>query len=212
MMSGVPAVNSDSYRTEVDMKRFVFAIVVIPAVLTGFQLSASAQGTAAWTTLFNGRSLDAFTPVGDANWKVVDGVVQADSGMGFLVTKQPYGDFEMRLEFWATDDANSGVFIRCADAQKITAESCYEVNIYDKRPDPAYRTGGIVDIAKPAAMINAGGKWNTYEIKAQGPRMIVTLNGVQTVDVQDRKHARGPIGLQYSAGTVKFRNVQIRPL
>jgi len=30
------------------------------------------------------------------------------------------------------------------------------------------------------------------------------------VDVQDTTHARGPIALQYGAGTVKFRNVQIR--
>ena len=40
----------------------------------------------------------------------------------------------------------------------------------------------------------------------------VTLNGVKTVDVQDMKHARGPIGLQYGAGVVKFRNVQVRSL
>jgi hypothetical protein len=30
------------------------------------------------------------------------------------------------------------------------------------------------------------------------------------VDVTDTKHARGPIALQYGAGTVKFRNVRIR--
>ena len=50
------------------------------------------------------------------------------------------------------------------------------------------------------------------QIKAQGPRLIVTLNGVQTVDVMDAKHARGPIGLQYGAGVVKFRTVQVRSL
>ena len=32
------------------------------------------------------------------------------------------------------------------------------------------------------------------------------------VDVSDSKHARGPIALQYGAGTVKFRNVRIRTL
>jgi hypothetical protein len=41
---------------------------------------------------------------------------------------------------------------------------------------------------------------------------MVTFNGTRTVDVQDAKHARGPIGLQYGAGVVKFRNVQIRAL
>jgi hypothetical protein len=30
------------------------------------------------------------------------------------------------------------------------------------------------------------------------------------VDVQDTKHARGPFSLQYGAGVVKFRKVEIR--
>ena len=174
--------------------------------------SVSAQRTPAWTTLFDGKNLDAFNPVGTANWKIVDGVVQADSGTGFLVTKQPYGNFEIKAEFWVDTPANSGIFIRCADPQKIGADTCYEVNIFDTRPDPTYGTGAIVDVAKPTTMLKAGGKWNTYEINAQGPHMVVTLNNVKTVDVQDTKHARGPIGLQYGAGVVKFRNVQIRSL
>jgi hypothetical protein len=78
------------------------------------------------------------------------------------------------------------------------------------RPDPTYRTGGIVDVAKPSTMINAGNKWNTVEITAKGSRLVVRFNGTQTVDVTDTKHARGPIALQAGVGTVKFRNVQIR--
>jgi hypothetical protein len=38
------------------------------------------------------------------------------------------------------------------------------------------------------------------------------MNGTKTVDVDDRKFARGPLALQYSAGTVKFKNVRIRTL
>jgi hypothetical protein len=182
--------------------------------LAGFRLTQDAAGQAAgnWNTLFDGKSLAAFDSVGDANWQIVDGAVQADRGSGFLVTKMPYGDFEMKAEFWVDDDANSGIFIRCQNPKEITASSAYEVNIFDKRPDPAYRTGGIVDVAKPAAMINAGGRWNTYEITARGPRLTVTLNGTRTVDIEHKGHARGPVALQYGAGTVKFRNVQIRSL
>jgi hypothetical protein len=94
----------------------------------------------------------------------------------------------------------------------ITAMNAYEVNIFDKRPDQSYRTGGIVDVAKPAAIINTGGKWNTFDITAQGPKLMVTLNGMRMVDVEHKGHVRGPIALQYGAGTVKFRNVRIRTL
>jgi hypothetical protein len=190
------------------MKRFVVLMLVAAASLT-----LSAQAQRGFTTLFDGKNLDAFNKVGDANWTIVDGVVQADKGMGgYLVTKQPYGDFEIKAEFWVDTPANSGIFIRCANAQMPGAEACYEVNIFDTRPDPAYATGAIVNVAKVAMPIKAGGKWNTYEIRAQGSHLEVTLNGVKTVDVQDMKHARGPFGLQYGAGVVKFRSVQVRPL
>ena len=51
---------------------------------------------------------------------------------------------------------------------KIDSKVCYEVNIFDKRPDPTYGTGAIVDVAKVDPMPKAGGKWNTFEITAQG--------------------------------------------
>jgi hypothetical protein len=174
--------------------------------------SSHLSGQSGFTTLLDGSSLKGWNMVGDANWEVVDGAVQATRGTGFLVTPTSYGDFQITLEFWVTDDANSGVFIRCSDPKNITAMNAYEVNIYDKRPDPAYRTGAIVDVAKPAAMINTGGKWNTYDITAQGPKLVVVLNGMRTVDIEHKGHVRGPIALQYGAGTVKFRNVRVRTL
>ncbi len=190
----------------------VFGLLIIGIAALQYTDEAAGQATAGWTMLFDGKSLAAFNPIGNANWEIVDGVVQANKGTGFLVTKASYENFEMKAEFWVDDAANSGIFIRCENPQQITATNAYEVNIYDKRPDPAYRTGAIVDVAKPQSMVNTGGKWNTYEITAKGPRMIVTLNGMRMVDVEHTAHKSGPIALQYGAGVVKFRNVQIRPL
>ena len=171
----------------------------------------SAQ-TGAWTTLFDGTSLKGWNTIGNANWAVADAAMQASSGTGFLVTPVPYGDFQITLEFWVSEDANSGVFLRCQDAATISATNAYEVNVFDKRPDPTYGTGAIVNVAKPLSQMTTGGKWNTFDITAQGPKLTVILNGVKTVEVEDKKFARGPIGLQYGAGTVKFRNVRIRTL
>ena len=77
--------------------------------------------------------------------------------------------------------------------EKIDAKNCYEVNIFDKRPDPTYGTGAIVDVAKVDPMPKAGGKWNTYEITAKGSQLVVVLNGHKTVDVQDIKARRRPV-------------------
>src|SRR6266850_1398929 len=197
------------------MKRAsAIAIGLLITGLAGFQYSneAAGQTAAGWTTLFDGKSLAAFNPVGDANWQLMEGLVQANKGNGFLVSKTSYGDFQLKVEFWVDDDANSGVFLRCSNPKEITATNAYEVNIYDKRPDQAYRTGAIVDVAKPLANINAGGKWNTFEITAQKSHFVVILNGTKTVDVENSAHARGVIALQYGGGNVKFRNVQIKPL
>jgi hypothetical protein len=181
----------------------IFAVTLVVSAL----ITVSAQSQAA------GFDLKAWNMVGDANWTVMDDVVQADKGSGFLVTPMAYGDFQMTVEIWVDDEANSGVFIRCSDPKMITASNAYEVNIFDKRPDPTYRTGAIVNVAKPLATVNAGGKWNTLEITAKGPKMTVVLNGVTTArDAEDTKFARGPIALQYGAGVVKFRNVRIRAL
>jgi hypothetical protein len=179
----------------------------------GIQSSmAAGQAGHAWDVLLDGTSLKGWNVVGDANWAVVDKVVQADKGSGFLVTPASYRDFQITLEFWVSDDANSGVFLRCSDPKTINQMNAYEVNIFDKRPDQSYRTGGIVDVAKPASVIQTGGKWNNYDITARGSQLTVVLNGAKVVDVKDTKHAEGPIGLQYGAGTVKFRNVRIRKL
>ncbi len=190
--------------------RFVLGICVFGLLSVVPVQDVSAQD--GWTTLFDGSNLNNFNPIGDANWEIADGAVGADSGSGFLVTKESYADFELTLEFWVDEPANSGIFVRCADAMSVTDRNSYEVNIYDTRADQTYRTGGIVHIAAPNTVIMTGGKWNSYEIKAQGSRLMVTLNGEDMVDVQDTQFADGPIALQYGLGIVKFRNVRVRGL
>ncbi len=198
------------------MKRL--SAITIGFLIVGFmsgQFSppTSAQTGDGWTTLFDGSNLEGWNMIGDANWELADdGSVGADSGNGFLVTAASYGDFELRLEFWVDEPANSGIFIRCTDPGNVSPASSYEVNIFDTRPDQTYRSGGIVNVAAPETVVNTGGQWNTYEIRANGSRLEVTLNGIRTVDVRNDEFTAGAIALQYGAGIVKFRNVEIRTL
>jgi hypothetical protein len=186
------------------------AVVAVAGCGPDAEQRAESAGSGEWRTLLDGSSLAGWTQVGDANWRLQDGAVAADSGTGFLLTTASYADFDLELEFWVTPDANSGVFIRCANPSEIGAATCYEVNIFDQRPDPTYRTGAIVDIAAPKVMLETGDKWNRYEISARGRQLVVKLNGQTTVDTNDDKLAAGPFALQYGAGRVMFRNVRIR--
>ena len=192
------------------MKRISLIALALLVGIVMLAPTVSGQEGGGWRNLM---SMSNWTPVGKVDWKTVGGELWSTNGQGFLLSKESYGDFEIRAEFWVSPDANSGIFIRCADPNKVGAATCYEVNIYDTRPDPAYRTGAIVDVAKPSNMsINTGNKWNSYQITAKGPRLIIRLNGETTVDVEDKKFARGPFALQAGLGVVRFRNVQIREL
>ncbi len=178
-----------------------------------FALGAAAFAPAVgWRSLFDGRSLAAFDPVGDANWALKDRAVQADAGVGFLVSRESFGNVAIRAEFWISDDANSGIFIRCADPQRITLDSAYEVNLFDQRPDPTYATGAIVDVAKVEG-VTAGGRWGLMVIEAKDDRFSVWVNGQHTVDgARDNRLSHGRIALQRTQGLVKFRRLQVRAL
>ncbi|ROZ63410.1 DUF1080 domain-containing protein [Ramlibacter sp. WS9] len=174
------------------------------------------MGAGGWTSLVDGdRGMDNFTSIGGADWKMMEGTIQASSGgktPGYLVTKNSYKDFMVRAEFWSSDDANSGIFMRCQEPANITDENCYEANIFDQRPDPTYGTGAIVKVAPVSPMPKAGGKWNTYEITMKGDHLVLVLNGVKTVDTRHAKLASGPVALQWGRGTIKWRKVEIKPL
>jgi hypothetical protein len=179
--------------------------------------AGAASGEDGWVTLVDNGKKGDWAEVGKANWDMKDGILTADKldgkDIAYLVSKTPYKDFQIYAEFWVDDEANSGIFIRCENAGAVNGKSCYEVNIFDKRPDPSYGTGGIPNVAKVDPMPKAGGKWNTYEITAQGPHLLVVLNGQKTVDMQDSTHLNaGPIALQYGSGIVKFRKVKIKAL
>jgi hypothetical protein len=187
------------------------ALLGLAAAALAAPALAKGKRKAGFKTIFDGKSLDGWTPIGDANWTLKDGVASADKGRGMLVSQASYKDFDLRAEVWVSPEANSGIFIRCSDRATVTQNNAYEVNIYDTRPDPAYGTGAIVDVAKVSPMPKAGGRWNVIEISAHGDVLSVVFNGQKTVDaVRNSLYAEGPIALQYGAGVVRFRRVDIR--
>ena len=190
------------------MDRRTFVATAAAALAT----PSFAQG-AGWITIFDGKSLDGWTKVGNAPIELTDGAAQAEKGSGNLVWKDQLSDFELRAEMYVSDDANSGIFVRFPDKEKPNSTTGYEFNVYDQRPDPSYGTGAIVNVAKAAAPVKAGSKWNTLEIMCKGHELTFKLNGQTTVDkAKDGKTAKGYMSIQFGGGTVKFRKVEIRPL
>ena len=198
--------------------RNVAITAIAAAALAGCaSMHEAMHGGGGWTTLFDGKSLDGWNRAGDANWRIEDGLAVADKGRGFLVTPQQYKDFEMRVEFWADEEANSGIYYRCTSATDLSNATCYEANIYDKRPTP-YGSGAIVDVTEIKPRPIAANHWNTYVLTVKGDHHVLVMNGVKTEGHDSKRAGAGYVGLQRfdglvkDKGTIKFRKVEIRPL
>src|SRR5690348_12922842 len=192
------------------------ALLALALIALSFFTPTAMAQDAGWTTLFDGKSLDGWSQVGHSNWHVADGNLIADkmegTEAGYLVSNKSYKNFIVRVEFWPSDDANSGIYFRCLDPKKITDRTCYEANIFDQRKDPSYGTGAITRYVEVDPMPKAGGKWNTYEITVNGRDITVVLNGQTTAKLRNGMFDEGPIALQHGAGAIKIRKVQVKPL
>jgi hypothetical protein len=191
---------------------FLIPSSTVPAAAQqpGANALSAAESAEGWKLLFDGRTQSGWTPSGDADWHVEDGSLTATRGTGFLVSPE-YGDFELRLDYWAAKTVNSGVFIRCDDPM-INLRTCYEVQIGGTTS--GLIAGNIVNTAPAPDAPAPMEQWNALEISAIGDHLMVKLNGKTLVDARDKTHTRGRIALQEGGrgeiGLVRFRNIRIR--
>jgi hypothetical protein len=183
-----------------------------------------------WRPLFDGKDLSTWTFVGNAKWRVEDGIILGGQDgdpkkSGLLMTKEQFKDFELELEFMIDEHGkyNSGVYLRQEPGRG--GRSGYQVNI-GRGQAQEYTAGLFTDkwLAKGDEndTIRKPLDWNRLRILARGARIIVHLNGRQVVDFTDpnpdpRFLKPGVIafqtyGAEGHAGWVKFRNIRIREM
>jgi hypothetical protein len=182
-------------------------------------------------SLFDGTTLAGWE--GDAKtWRVRDGAIVGGSMEGnprneFLVSEKSYKDFVLRLEYKLVGTegfVNSGVQIRSRRIPKPPNEMRgYQADIGKGWSGSLYdesRRNKIMAKADPAVVEKAEkpGDWNRYEIRCEGPRVRLSINGVQTVDYTEEDASleqEGHIGLQIHGGCkaeISFRAISIEEL
>ncbi|HEX2972324.1 MAG TPA: DUF1080 domain-containing protein [Tepidisphaeraceae bacterium] len=215
------------------MKTFLTAAFVLCLVFSACSLQQSARADkedSGWRSLFNGKDLDGWKPLGSAVWRVEDEVlVGGQDGdpkrSGLLTTTEQFKDLELTLDFMIDEHGkyNSGVYLR--NTPGVGGRTGYQINI-GRGAAEEYCAGLFTDkwLSKGDEKDTIRKKldWNTLHIIAQGPHIIVDLNGQRVVDYTDPSPnpkflQTGVLGLQTygaegHAGWVKFRNIRIRPL
>jgi hypothetical protein len=173
--------------------------------------------------IFSGVDLSGW--YGDTEvWKVDKGEIVGKSEKGlkqnnFLKSRFETGDFRLTFEIkLVPNTANSGVQFRSIPWQghemkgyqadvgqgwwgKLYEESARGLTVLETQPD------GDKHVKKE--------DWNAYEIVAVGDRVLIAINGRQTVDLTDPQGAKsGIFGLQVHSGgatEVRFRNLKLTP-
>ena len=174
----------------------------------------------------------------ECHWTFDKGVLTASPVWDSVITRQPYRDFQMHVEFnvnevdGATDpekNGNSGIYI----------QQRYEIQILNSYgvPEDQYKAsycGSLYRMKKPDKIVNKpAGQWQTFDIafraarfdgdkKIENARLTVYQNGELIHDDVSIRNKTGagkkegpdprPIKLQGHHNPVRFRNVWIKAL
>ncbi|MEW1631845.1 ThuA domain-containing protein [Streptomyces sp. NPDC089173] len=189
------------------------------------QVKADCKPNKDYRPIFNGKTLEGWKQAGPGTFSVGDGALHSEGGMGLLTYQaKELKAYSLKLDWKMTGDDNSGVFVGFPESQDpwSAVNNGYEIQI--DATDAADRTTGAVYGFKSAnikardRVLRPPGQWNSYEIKVQGERLQLFLNGAKINDFTNTDPARslkdGYIGLQNHGADdqVSFRNIQLKEL
>ncbi|MDG9685978.1 ThuA domain-containing protein [Streptomyces sp. DH18] len=189
------------------------------------QVKADCKPDKDYRPIFNGKTLEGWKQAGPGKFSVSDGALHSEGGMGLLTYQaKELKSYSLKLDWKMTGDDNSGVFVGFPESDDpwSAVNNGYEIQI--DATDAADRTTGAVYTFKSAnikardRVLRPPGQWNSYEIKVQGERLQIFLNGSKINDFTNTDPARslkdGYIGLQNHGADdqVSFRNIQLKEL
>lgn len=146
----------------------------------------------------------------------------------FWYAPESFADFVLRVAWRISGpEDNSGVFLRIPpldDEPQPAIEQGYEVQIDDRGLDPEtgqlgsplHVSGAVYRLAPAKVRASRPRRsWNTFEITARGPAIVVRLNEVEVSRLENgSRRISGHIGLQnhHEGSKVQFRDLLISRL
>jgi len=201
------------------MSKRVLTLTLTLTTFLGGPRAADKEPEPGFTPLFNGKDLHGWHVMNKGQFSVKDGVLFLNKGGGWLRSDKEYKDFELRLDFrFLHAKANSGIFFRASKEGNNYPAKNYQVQTMDDPSLASLFKGGLPakndkkdkealqKVQKPA------GKWQSYDISVQGPRVEVKLNGTVITTAEGLADIAGHIGIQGEGGQLEFKNIRIKEL
>lgn len=205
-------------------------------------LMSAEESTEGFEQLFGGADLSKFTgwkqDAPTANWTLSEGSLVMDPSQPGtdLVTKDKFGDFDLRWSWRMTKGGNSGVIYRVGADHKNTYETGPEYQLLDnaEHPDgknPFTMAGSFYALYEPSADVTMPiGFWNESRIVAKGHIIEHWMNGTLMcrVDMASDEYKykvskskfnkmpdygtlmEGFIAFQNHGNAMAFRNIRIK--
>ncbi len=139
-----------------------------------------------WQLLFDGNSLSQWRSYGEqelnSGWGIENGCLTRLGMGGDIITREQFGDFELKLEWRISEAGNSGIFIRGDESGKSIHHTGFEMQVLDNAghsdaEDPSHRAGAYYDMIVPDHDTSKPvGYWNRVRIIANGPKVEFWLN------------------------------------
>ena len=184
--------------------------------------------------LFDGQTFEGWEGDTNKTWRIENGEIVGGSLAAnvprneFLCTKREFTNFVLRLKFKLTGKSgfiNAGIQIR---SQRVTNPPNEMAGYQADLGDPDY-WGSLYDegignktLAKAEVealnQVLKRNDWNDYTIRAEGRRVRLSINGVQTIDYTEPDRQRrqsGVIGLQIHGGAVaevRYKDIRLQDL
>jgi hypothetical protein len=182
-------------------------------------------------SLFDGKTFAGWEGDTNKTWRVEDGAITAGNlktkvpHNEFLCTKRQFTNFVLRVKFKLVGTegfVNGGVQFRSQRIPNHFEVSGYQADMGDgwwgALYDESRRNKVLVKADEAVNKALKKNEWNDYEIRCEGKRIRLAINGTQTVDYTEEDPkipGFGIIGVQVHGGgqtEVSYKDITIEEL
>ncbi|MEP6992183.1 MAG: DUF1080 domain-containing protein [bacterium] len=218
-------------------------VPMLPTSMSAPNTLTPAEVADGWTLLFDGTSMAAWRGYKRADvpegWHVAAGTITKSQPVEDIVSRDEFGDFDLRIEWKIGEAGNSGIFYRGSEDEDHIYWTAPEYQLLDdiKADDNKTRltcAGAAYGLyPSPPGHLRPVGEWNETRIVAKGAHVEHWLNSYKLLEYElwspdweakvkaskfavwpkYGRNARGHLAMQGDHnGVLSFRNIRIRAL